>query len=269
MEAVGISPSEYLLRELRRRRAAAGLTQAQLGELVFCSDSQVSAIETGTKPPTAPYLTAVDKALDTGGYFATLWNELVKGDAAPIWLREWIQIEREATALRWYEHAFVPGLLQTEAYARATFRAARTPVAELDQRVAARMERQGVLARLPSPRLFVVLDEMVVRRACGGPDVMVEQLEHLLTCAEQPHIQVQIVPLSAGIYSGLAGAFILADLPDGSRAGCVDHQLESQTTGQPEAIARVGLAWDAVRGEALPLRQSLDVLKEAAKTWTS
>ncbi|WP_373684259.1 helix-turn-helix domain-containing protein [Micromonospora thermarum] len=269
MEAVGISPSEYLLRELRRRRTAAGLTQAQLGELVFCSDSQVSAIETGTKPPTLPYLTAVDKALNTGGYFATLWDELVKGDAAPVWLREWIQIEREATALRWYEHAFVPGLLQTEGYARATFRAARVPVSGLDQRVAARMERQAVLARDPSPQLFVVMDEMVVRRACGGRDVMAEQLEHLLTCAEQPHIQLHIVPLSAGIYSGLAGAFILADLPDGSRAGCVDHQLKSQTEGQPDPVTRLGLSWDAVRGEALPLGQSLDILKEAAKTWTS
>ncbi|MFV2101136.1 helix-turn-helix domain-containing protein [Micromonospora sp. LOL_024] len=268
MEAVGISPSEYLLRELRRRRAAAGLTQAQLGELVFCSDSQVSAIETGTKPPALPYLTAVDRALDTGGYFATLWDELVRGDAEPIWLREWIQIEREARALRWYEHSFVPGLLQTEAYARATFRAARTPDVELDQRVAARMERQAVLARDPSPLLFVVLDEMVLRRACGGPDVMAEQVEHLLTCAGQPHIQLHVVPLSAGIYSGLAGAFILADLPDGSRAGCTDHQLESQTAGQPDPIARLGLAWDAVRGEALPLGQTLDVLKEAAKTWT-
>ncbi|WP_434089785.1 helix-turn-helix domain-containing protein [Micromonospora echinofusca] len=269
MEAVGISPSEYLLRELRRRRAAAGLTQAQLGELVFCSDSQVSAIETGTKPPTPPYLTAVDRALDTGGYFTTLWNELVKGDGAPVWLRELIQIERDATALRWYEHAFVPGLLQTEAYARATFRAARTPVAELDQRVAARMERQAVLTREPSPLLFVVLDEMVVRRACGGPDVMAEQLEHLLTCAEQPHIQVQIVPLSAGIYSGLAGAFILADLPDGSRAGYVDNQLAAQIVGQPDLVASLGVSWDAVRGEALPLGLSLDVLREAAKAWTS
>ncbi|NYF59654.1 transcriptional regulator with XRE-family HTH domain [Micromonospora purpureochromogenes] len=176
MEAVGISPSEYLLRELRRRRTATGLTQAQLGERVFCSDSQVSAIETGTKPPTRPYLTAVDDALGADGYFATLWDELVKGDAAPIWLREWIEIEREATALRWYEHAFVPGLLQTEGYARATFRAARVPTSELDQRVAARMERQAVLAREPAPQLFVVLDEMVVRRACGGADVMAEQL---------------------------------------------------------------------------------------------
>lgn len=268
MEAVGISPSEYLLRELRRRRGAAGLTQAQLGELVFCSDSQVSAIETGTKPPTLPYLTAVDKALNTGGHLATLWEELVKDDAAPVWLRELIQIEREATAFRWYEHSFVPGLLQTEAYARATFRAAGTPISELDQRVAARMERQAVLAREPVPQLFVVLDEMVIRRPCGNSDVMAEQVEHLLTCAEQPHIRLQIVPLSAGIYSGLAGAFILADLPDGSRAGYVDNQVAAQITGQPGAVASLGLAWDAVRGEALPLGQTLDVLKEAAKTWT-
>ncbi|WBB54150.1 helix-turn-helix transcriptional regulator [Verrucosispora sp. WMMD573] len=266
---MGISPSEYLLRELRRRRAAAGLTQAQLGERVFCSDSQVSAIETGTKPPTLPYLTAVDKALDTGGYFATLWDELVKGDAAPIWLRELIQIEREATALRWYEHSFVPGLLQTEAYARAVFRAAGTPLAELDQRVAARLERQAVLARDPAPQLFVVLDEMVLRRACGGPDVMGEQVEHLLSCAEQPHIRLQVVPLSAGIYPGLAGAFILADLPDGMRAGYVDNQLAAQIAGEPDSLASLGLAWDAVRGEALPLGQTLDVLKEAAKTWTT
>lgn len=269
LEAVGISPSEYLLRELRRRRATAGLTQAQLGERVFCSDSQVSAIETGTKPPTLPYLTAVDKALDTGGYFATLWDELVKGDAAPIWLREWIQIERDATAFRWYEHSFVPGLLQTEAYARAVFRAAGTPLAELDQRVAARLERQAVLARDPAPQLFVVLDEMVLRRACGGPDVMGEQVERLLSCAEQPHIRLQVVPLSAGIYPGLAGAFILADLPDGMRAGYVDNQLAAQIAGEPDSLASLGLAWDAVRGEALPLGQTLDVLKEAAKTWTT
>ncbi|MEU6021418.1 helix-turn-helix transcriptional regulator [Micromonospora sp. NPDC047134] len=267
---MGISPSEYLLRELRRRRGAAGLTQAQLGERVFCSDSQVSAIETGTKPPTLPYLTAVDGALETGGYFATLWDELVKGDSSPVWLREWLrQIEQEATALRWYEHSFVPGLLQTEGYARATFRAAGTPLSQLDQRVAARMQRQGVLDRDPSPQLFVVLDEMVLRRACGGPDVMAEQIEHLLSFAEQPLVRLQIVPLSAGIYSGLAGAFILADLPDGSRAGCTDHQLESQTTGQPDSIARLALVWDAVQGEALPVGQSLDMLKEAAKIWAT
>ena len=98
---------------------------------------------------------------------------------------------------------------------------------------------------------------------------MAEQVEHLMTCAEQPHIQLRIVPLSAGIYSGLAGAFILADLPDGSRAGYVDNQLAAQIAGQPDPVVGLGLSWDAVRGEALPLGQTLDILKEAAKTWTT
>ena len=94
---MGISPSEYLLRELRRRRKAAGLTQIELGKLCFCSDTVVSGIETGTKPVTLDYLKLVDTALKTGGYFETLWTELVKDDAAPVWLREWIEIEREAS----------------------------------------------------------------------------------------------------------------------------------------------------------------------------
>ncbi|WP_405105217.1 helix-turn-helix transcriptional regulator [Micromonospora sp. NBC_01405] len=265
---MGISPSEYLIRELRRRRTASGLTQAQLGERVFCSDSQVSAIETGAKPPTLPYLESVDEALSTGGYFVTLWDELVKGEASPVWLREWIGIEREATAFRWYEHSFVPGLLQTEAYVRATFRASRVPTSELDQRIAARMDRQAVLSRDPAPQIFAVLDEMVIRRACGGPDVMREQLEHLISHAEQPHIQLHVVPALLGMYSGLAGAFILADLPDGTRAGYVDNQLCAQIVDQPEEIASLGLSWEAVRGGALPLGPTIDLLKEAAKTWT-
>ncbi|PTA43753.1 XRE family transcriptional regulator [Micromonospora sp. RP3T] len=268
MESVGISPSEYLVRELRRRRTAAGLTQTQLGEKAFCSDSQVSAIETGAKSPTPSYLKSVDQALNTGGYFLTLWDELVKGEAAPVWLREWIEIEREATAFRWYEHAFVPGLLQTEGYARATFRASRVPTEDLDQRVATRLDRQAVLNREPAPRLFVVLDKVVLRRPCGGPDVMREQLVHLIDQAERPHIELQVVPVSTGMYSGLAGAFILADLPGGNRAGYVDNQLSAQVAEQPEVIASLGLAWDAVRSEALPTGMSLDMLKEAAKTWT-
>ncbi|MFI6256035.1 DUF5753 domain-containing protein [Micromonospora zamorensis] len=131
------------------------------------------------------------------------------------------------------------------------------------------MERQAVLARVPAPQLFVVVDEMAVRRACGGPDVMAEQVEHLMSYAEEPHIQLHVVPMSAGMYSGLAGAFILADMPDGSRVGCVDNQLSAQIVEQPEGIASLGLSWEAVRGEALPLGQTLGLLKEAAKTWTS
>jgi transcriptional regulator with XRE-family HTH domain len=264
---VGISPSEFLLRELRRRRTAAGMTQTVLGERLFCSDSQVSAIETGTKPPTLPYLRAVDGALDTGDYFVTLWEELVKDGAPPVWLRDWLEIEREATALRWYEPAYVPGLLQTCAYARAALTTGRLSITEIDQRVETRMERQAVLTRDPAPQVFVVCDEMVIRRTCGSASVMAEQLEHLVSCAEQPNIQMRIVPASLGMYEGLAGAFIIADLPDATRAGYVDNQLSAQIIEQPESIASLGLTWEALSANALPRGQTLDLLKEAAKTW--
>jgi len=265
---VGISPLEFLIRELKRQRVAAGLTQAALGERVFCSDTQISAIETGTKPVTRKHLELVDAGLKTGGYFVRLWDELVKDSEAPEWLREWDDISRDARVLRWYEHAFVPGLLQTEAYARALFKSARRSQAEIDEKVAERMSRQEILRRDPVPKLFVVIDEQVVRRMCGSAEVMYEQVEHLITCAETPNIQLQVVPSEVGMYPGLAGAFIIADLPDATRVGYLDNQLSAQVVLRSEDVANLGVAWDNVLGNALPRSQSLNLLKEATKQWT-
>nr|MDT0659685.1 helix-turn-helix transcriptional regulator [Micromonospora sp. DSM 115978] len=265
---MGISPLEYLIRELRRRRVAAGLSQKQLAEKCFCSDTHVSGVETGSRPVTLKYLTLVDSALELGNYFQTMWEEMVRDGDAPVWLRKWIEYERQATALRWYEHAFVPGLLQTEAYARAVFTASQLTPAEVDKKVAERIARQDVLVRESAPpQLFAVIDQLVLHRVCGGPEVMAEQVEHLMTCAEQPNIQLLIVPQERGIYSGLAGSFILADLPDASRAGYVDNQLEAHIVLQPDAVAKLGVSWDNVRSEALPRSSTLELLKEAAKTW--
>lgn len=142
-EHVGISASEYLLRDLKRKRLKAGLTQAQLGERIHYSDTHVSGIETGSKPVTFAYLRLVDEALGLDDHFQVMWEELVKDSDAPVWLREWMVLEREATALRWYEHAFVPGLLQTEAYMRAIFSAShRLQANDIEQQVASRLERQ-------------------------------------------------------------------------------------------------------------------------------
>lgn len=266
---MGISPLEFLVRELKRRRVAAGLTQAALGERVYCSDTQVSAIETGGKPVTRKHLELVDKALDNGGYFARMWDELVRDSDAPQWVREWVHILLEAQVIRWYEHSFVPGLLQTEAYMRALFTSARRPPAEAEAKVAERLAQQEILARDPAPQLFVVIDEQAVRRVCGGPEVMVAQVEHLITCAETPNIQLQVVPASVGVYPGLEGAFIIADLPDVTRTGYVEHQLYPQLTMRAEDVARLGVSWDHVLGNALSRTQSLELLKEAAKQWTT
>ena len=267
---MGISPSEFLLREIRAQRTAAGLTQAEIGQLTHFSDTHVSAVETGTRPPKPDFLTGLDAALKTGGLFMRLYEDLVSLDGTPAWLREWIEIEREAVTLRWFEQSFVPGLLQTEAYARETLRAGRLFSAdEVEQRVASRMDRQGILTRPKPPQVFTVLDESVLLRTVDDQrGLMADQLEHIVTCAEMPHVQIHVVPKALGLYPGLAGSFVLASTEDGPTFGNLDHQIGAHIVERATDIARLTSAWDTVMGEALPRRQSLDLIKEVAKTWT-
>jgi transcriptional regulator with XRE-family HTH domain len=264
-----VSPLEFLLREMRRRRVAAGLTQAALGELIHFSDSHVSGVETGTRPVRPDYLRAVDEALDTGGLLLNLWEELVKHGFSPIWLREWIEFERAAASLHWYEPAYVPGLFQTEAYARATLAGGRFTPTEIEQAIAARLARQEVLSRADPPQFVAVIDEAVIRRQVRGrPDVMREQLEQLAERAGQPHVHLHVVPAETGIHLGLTGAFIIAEASDGHRVAHADSQLEAQITDEPADVGRLAKTWESIRSEALPHHQSLTLIEEVVKAWT-
>ncbi|MDM4721853.1 helix-turn-helix transcriptional regulator [Micromonospora sp. WMMA1363] len=268
VESVGTSPSGYLLNELRRRRTAAGLTQAQLGEKLFLSDSLVSAIETGSKAPSREYLDNVDRALGLDAHFVTMWDELVKGEATPVWLREWLAVEAEATLLRWYEPAYVPGILQTEAYARATLSSGLLPPDEIEERVTSRVERQSVLTGSTPKPLVAVLDVMVLRRQIAGhPGIMADQLQHLAKVATLPHVQILVVPEDAGVYPGLQGGFILASMDDGSVIAYLDQQVRAQVVNGAHDLATLQRTWEVVRGEALSRRQSLELITEAAQTW--
>ncbi|MEV4756325.1 helix-turn-helix transcriptional regulator [Micromonospora sp. NPDC049559] len=261
--------TEYILEELRLARASRGMSQEEFGKTINYSGSHVSSVETGGRPPTEPYMIAIDDAFGTGGTYKRMLERLAHLDATPVWLREWIEFERMATLLRWYEPAFVPGLLQTEAYARATLIGVRLTPEEVDQRVASRLGRQALLAATTPPQLVFVIDEMVLRRPIAGqPGVLAEQLEHLAKCAELPHVQVLVVPAEVGVYPGLQGGFILATQPDSSLAAHLDHQIRAQIIDQPAELASLQSTWETIRGEALPKRQSLDLIKEVAKTWT-
>ncbi|WP_329105439.1 helix-turn-helix transcriptional regulator [Micromonospora sp. NBC_01699] len=264
---MGISPSEFLVREIRRRRVAANMTQIVLAQRTFCSDSHISNIEQGKATPDEKFLRLLDEALETSGFFVNLWQELVRDAASPVWLREWLEYEREALTLRGYEPAFVPGLLQTEAYARALLRIGGLSGARLDEKVAERLSRQAILDRETPPELFLVLDEMVLRRRCGGHDVMSHQVEHLLAQMERPNVHVNLIPVDHGIYPGLQGSFVIADLSSGLRAGYIDNQLDAQVFEGQVDVARLGVRWDGLTSEALPGRQTLDMVREVAKSW--
>ncbi|GIJ22090.1 hypothetical protein Vlu01_27140 [Micromonospora lutea] len=197
-----------------------------------------------------------------------LWPDVLKR-REPAWFRRWVDIEREAVALRAFQLAWVPGLLQTEAYARATLAGETLTNDDVGRLVEARLQRQAILRRENPPMLVVVLDELVLRRsAYGDRALMREQCEHLAACGAQPTTAIHVVPASVGMYPGLGGPFTLAELDDGSVLGHVDSQAESQIIDQAAEIATLGRRWERIRGEALSRTQSLDLIREAAAAWT-
>ncbi|MGW4467685.1 DUF5753 domain-containing protein [Micromonospora sp. NPDC004704] len=195
-----------------------------------------------------------------------LWPDVLKR-RHPTWLREWLEYERDARLLRWFEPALVPGLLQTEAYAQAVIGwGGLFNVDEVDELVASRIERQPVLDGRRPPQFFAMIDEAVVRRCVGSRAIMAEQCAHLVRLAERPHVHIQVVPASAGGHAGLAGGFILAKGPYGEAAH-LDDRLRAHVFNTQDDIDTLAAAWEAIRAVALSAPQTLDLIKEVAATW--
>ncbi|MET7864162.1 helix-turn-helix transcriptional regulator [Micromonospora taraxaci] len=187
----------------------------------------------------------------------------------PIWFRPWQEIEREAVSLRWFESTVLPGLLQTEAYARAVLSGAGLiPRGDIERHLTVRLGRQGVLRRDDPPQFTAVVDEAVIRRPVGGGSTMREQLLAVAAACAEPHIRVHVVPSTVGAYAGLNGPFVIAHSDDHRVAGYLDNQLQGQVASDPDDIAAMMAAWENVRGEALSHRQSVDLITEVAESWS-
>jgi hypothetical protein len=147
------------------------------------------------------------------------WHDY--SDVLPTWFEAYVGLEEAATSIRAYEIQFVPGLLQTEDYARAVTMLGHygAPAEEIDRRVRLRMARQALLAEPRPAHLWAVLDEAVLRRPAGRPGVMRRQLQHLLETADRPNVTIQVVPFWAGAHAAAGGPFSILrfaerDLPD-------------------------------------------------------
>ena len=261
--------------ELRYYRERAGLSQIDLAALVNVSHDVISKIETGSRPPAEGFPERLDAVpeLDTRDGLARLWENLKKGlrnQAIPGWFRPWAETEADATTLRSYQPLLVPGLLQTEAYARAIL-AAEPGIKrdDLDAQVAARIGRQAILEHDGAPQIWYVLDEAVLHRCIGGTKVIHDQLMHLADLSEHPKVSVQIVPQSAGAHAGLLGAFVIADVSGSTGMVYLETAAEGQVTDSPATLAHVTFRFDSLRSEALPRVASRDlIMKIAEEKWT-
>jgi transcriptional regulator with XRE-family HTH domain len=244
--------------ELRLARERADLTQEELAEKINFSQSYVSKVERGQQLPSPDFAKKCDEALGLHGQLQRHLRRELQRETMPTWFRPWVDLEREATVLRSYEPCVIPGLLQVEPYARALLQAdpGATPD-DVEQRVAARMDRQAVLSRCV---LVAVLDESALRRPVAEPKVMHDQLTSLLDSSAE----IQVIEL--GAHPGLNGPLVIASL-DGTELAYVEGQLGGRVLEGREDLLKITLVWETLRGEALSKRRSRDLILEVAKGW--
>ncbi|WP_026189917.1 helix-turn-helix domain-containing protein [Salinispora mooreana] len=264
-----MTAAAFLVAELRRARIRRGWSQEELARAINYSPSMVSVVELGQAPPTSKYLEQFDKVLDTGGLYTRMLTDLVVLDKNQAWSRGWRRIQAESWALRWFDPLHVPGLLQTEAYARAVFES--DPLLEpeeVERRLAERLDGQAVLYAERPSRLVGVMDEAVLQRRVGGRKVMGDQLSHLARLAvEHPHVRVQVVPCSADEYPGLNGPFILASMAGGGELAFLGGQIGGQEFDRPADLMRLQRTWEATLAVALPPQESIERIKELVESW--
>jgi transcriptional regulator with XRE-family HTH domain len=270
----GRTPRQVFGAMLRYYRERAGLSRTELARQISKSVSLIQAIELGQRAATADVTEDLERVLPADGALARLREEIGDGlgyGAYPSWFQDWLASEREAKKLRTFEPMLVPGLLQTEDYARAVF-GARFGITneEIDEQVAARLKRQEILVRDEPPTLWVILDESVLRRPVGGRYVMREQIGRLIEACRRPHVSVQVISSSVGAHRGLwAGAFIIANFEDAPAVGYQETACQGQFVDRREDVETLVDCWDTLVREALPWAASQALLEEAAKSWTT
>ncbi|MFK4104092.1 helix-turn-helix domain-containing protein [Streptomyces sp. NPDC019531] len=263
--------------ELRALRASAALTSGETARLVGWHQSKVSRIETGAsgvKPADVRLLLDTYGVTDTdlrelllvlagsdgGGSGRHHWWHAYRGVLPPTY-RDFISLESQASAMRTLETSVVPGLLQTPEYARAVTRASVDGLDDerLDALVEVRLARQDVLRADPPLGLSAVLDEAVLRREVGGPEVMARQLRRLLEAAQLPQVRLQVLPFTAGAHVGITGPFVIFSFSHTSDLDVVvlDHLTSSLYLERKEDLEAYTEAFNTLQMRALSPEDSL------------
>lgn len=254
-----------LAAEVRRLREAEDLSQEDVCERTGMTRSTLYRIENGQRRPQRRTLIqlldlyGVDEP--QRGELLTLlkdsgqrgWMQRFKG--LPEQYSTYISFEAEAQALRHYESQLIPGLLQTEDYARAVIRGVlpqATPE-EVADRIVVRMERQSHLTREHPLQLWAIMDEAALRRTVGDPKIMKAQLHRLKDVAELPYVTLQVIPFGTGAHPGMMGAFMIIDFPDPSDPSvvCIENGAGNLFLEDSAEIRRYDLMYDHLQAIAL------------------
>ncbi|MCX4974917.1 helix-turn-helix transcriptional regulator [Streptomyces sp. NBC_00620] len=252
------SPLDYYGFELRRHREAAGLTQKEFGDVVNYTGSLVGQIETARKLPTDVFSERADAALGTGGLLSRLVG-LVLRSQLPAWFQQVAELEARAIEICTFQTHMVHGLLQTEAYARAVLGALDS--SRLDDRTAVRLARQRIFEKAEPPVLWAVISEAALYQEMGGPEAMRGQLARLLDFEENPRINIQVLPYSAGAHAGLTGSYNLYRFASDPDIVYTEGYGVGHPTANPDTVKDCSLRYDHLQAAALSLRDSAGLIR--------
>ncbi|MFG3285784.1 helix-turn-helix domain-containing protein [Streptomyces sp. NPDC048111] len=265
--------------DLRRLRERKGLTLEEAGALVGVSKATLSRYETKEGPVKWPAVDALCREYGASKEERTALVELAKGAKIQGWWRSladpvpesmnlMLTLEDEVVREDHYACMYVPGLLQTRAYAEAVHRASemRCTEQEIAHMVDIRMKRQELLIREDAPHIWAVVDEAVIRRMVGGRDVMREQLDHLHTQSRQPQVTVQVLPFMQGAHAAAVGSFVILGGPTPELdVVYVDIIGGGLFMEKPEELERYRLAFQYLSAQALDIETSAALLDRARR----
>ncbi|MFJ9342718.1 Scr1 family TA system antitoxin-like transcriptional regulator [Streptomyces sp. NPDC101733] len=262
------SPRALLGAELRVARERAGLSQAELGAPLFVSGSFIGQLEAGTRRMHLDFARQIDEILGTNGFFVRNCEAVAKSKY-PDHFAEAAEAEALARAIREYAPLIVPGLLQTEAYARAVFRAYQPTATEeaIDELVTNRLARASLLRDPTTPLLWTVFDEAVLRRENGGKAVMAGALRHIAGLIRSHRIIAQVVPFSAGAHASLGGPLRLMTFDDAPPLAYVEGLETGLLLDDPATVVQRTLTYDLLTASALPPRESLALIESVAENY--
>ncbi|WP_411575072.1 helix-turn-helix domain-containing protein [Streptomyces fradiae] len=242
---------------MKTLRMRAGLEREEFGRRIGYSASTVASFEQGRRIPSPRTIEQADDVLGAGGLLA-LWKEQVERAQYPARFQGMAKLEKEAIELLAYDALVVKGLLQTEEYMRALLAMRRPSLDEqtIEQRVAARLLRQDIFDRQPSPLLSFVVDESVLRHRYGGTDVLRGQLEHLLLIGQKRNVEIQVMPTECEDNAGVNGPFTVVTRKDGKAFLYAEAQGMSTLQTDSEQVTFAAARYGIIRSQALSPRES-------------
>ncbi|MET9120742.1 MULTISPECIES: helix-turn-helix transcriptional regulator [unclassified Streptomyces] len=244
-------------------REHAGLSREEFGERVRFSRHTVASVELGRRMPDPTFVERAEDALGNTGALRKAAGHLARQPGLAAWFRQWARLEATAITLYTYECRLVPGLLQTEAYARTLFTNQLPPLddAQIEAQWVARAERQRLLHERPNTAFGFILEEGMLLRRTGGTEITRGLVDHVLEIAALRNVEIQVMPQVRETHAGLDGPMQLLETPDNRWFAYCEGQESGQLIADPKVVSMLQMRYARMRSQALTLEDSLSRLQ--------